>query len=245
MILQRKAHFNPKERFAIEYLFFRFPAFHSIIFLPTLMGLVFYVINSKLVLQGENKLLNSTQVQKDLIISYLTVAKITLIILTSFFICYRWSTMEKNRNYGYWLTQGVRREAFYIKTIVGFLVTGLTGILAGLSILIIYDGFYLHLAEFSNLFILLVINVITILSLSILIGELIENPELAMIVNNIFFGLLTAYAISRDGIMKQIFFGDLVFDDEPFITTFLYSGIVMVIITSFGLIIHKNKDFDL
>lgn len=204
---------NP-EQFAHNYLFARFPVNFMLILLPQLIGLLVsvYVGSSYEYILPETERLDTGLIagnQNDLIDNYLLAVKLTLVILLAFFLCYRWSTMQNDGSYGYWLTQGVNRRKFFIETIYKFLVVIYFGVFIGLLGLIYLNGLYLDFQSFAMLNLLIISHILLLISVGIIIGVLTKNPESASLMFIIIFGINYAFNNASDSLLNNILQSDL------------------------------------
>ncbi|MHA2028267.1 MAG: hypothetical protein ACW99A_04095 [Candidatus Kariarchaeaceae archaeon] len=195
------------EQFAHNYLFARFPVNFMLVLVPQVIGMLVNIFVSPNFETTEISVSVDDQ-QNDLIDTYLLSTKLSLVILLAFFLCYRWSTMQNDGSYGYWITQGVNRRKFFIETIYKFMAVIYFGIFAGLLGLIYLNGIYLEFLLFLKLNLLIISHIFILLSIGIIIGVLVKNPESASLLFIILFGINYAFNTS-DTIWNKLLQSDL------------------------------------
>lgn len=242
---------NP-EQFAHNYLFARFPVNFMLILIPQTIGLLVSIfVNTSFEVEAQttdaSSLTNTEErYQNDLIDGYLIAVKLTLVILLAFFLCYRWSTMQNDGSYGYWLTQGVNRRKFFIETIYKFIAVIYFGIFAGLMSLIYLNGIYLEFSSFIMLNLLILSHVLLLISVGIIIGVFTKNPESAALLFIIGFAINYAFNTSST-ILNKMLQSDLQYKEkigDVWLSLVSSVGLgVILVVTS--LKVHLNLDMEL
>ncbi|MCE7737542.1 MAG: hypothetical protein GPJ54_21810 [Candidatus Heimdallarchaeota archaeon] len=242
---------NP-EQFAHNYLFARFPVNFMLILIPQTIGLLVSIfINKSFLVEAISDPTASQEreldYQNDVIDNYLIAVKLTLVILLAFFLCYRWSTMQNDGSYGYWITQGVNRRKFFIETIYKFLAVIYFGIFAGLLSLFYVNGIYLEFSNFIMLNLLIVSHVLLLISVGIIIGVFTKNPESAALFFIIGFGINYAFNNKASSLLNKVLQSDLQYKaDIGDVWLSLVSSIVLgIILILTSLRVHLKLDMEL
>lgn len=235
-----------KEVRAVEYTFFRFPSNYAIMIFPTLFGIISYFLNpQKIETEGTDHINQIQEMQKTAIIDYFDIIKLSLVILVSFFITYRWASIHKDGSYGYFLTQGINRKRFYLISVGYFL--GLSFVFTWLGFLIILNFGGLSFSWTSVIFytFTLFAIVLLILSFSILLAQVIKIPELAatgvsiiVIANSNFNSNVDSFIAKMLNPELNILAGNSIL---PLITSILVSMIMMLL----GYLAHVKIDVEL
>jgi hypothetical protein len=111
-----------KEKMASDFLFMRSPGQELIILSALIFGPIAFMFSSigvKLNGVGDYQIVHKAH--DDLINNYLFWIKVPLIIMLSLFLTYRWSKIQREGNYGYWLSLGTSRSYFFFHTVSGFI----------------------------------------------------------------------------------------------------------------------------
>lgn len=234
-----------KENIAINYLFLNFPTIHALVFLPVFVGMGLFHFSEDLVIVNSDLFQEVLASTISIIQEYLIVSKMTLVALSSFFITYRWSLMEKNRNYGYWLTQGVNRSKFFLKSKIAFTLMGYFGVVIGLFLVIQFGGVALPTTLRLQLYTIVFVNTFLLISMAIFIGEIVANPELSLL--TLLFIYVISFFISNnsDNFISLLFFGDLHFANDNYISAMIFSFILGIILFLISLRIHTKRGIDL
>ena len=239
---------NRSEEFAHNYLFARFPITYMLILVPQAIALLanIFIEPSKAVEDFDDtpidELIKNNQF--DIVDNYLIALKLTLTILLAFFLCYRWSTMQNDGSYGYWLTQGVNRRRFFLQTTYKFLFTIYFGSAIGLILVFYLNGINLGILMFFNLNILLISHLLVLVTAGIIIGNTVKNPESASLIFIVLFGANAVFNNNDGSILHKILQSDMQYRFDPFISLILSIGL-SALITLVSLRIHLKLDLEL
>ncbi|MCE7737085.1 MAG: hypothetical protein GPJ54_19520 [Candidatus Heimdallarchaeota archaeon] len=235
-----------KEMLAIRYTFFRFPSHYALTVIPVISGII-----SVLFLQQfdevtiDNQWEIVSQNQYDLVETYLTVSKIALIFIGSFFIAFKWSNMEINGSYGFWLTQRVKRHSFYIQAYGIFVIEIYLSMIIGIIMLLYLIGINITTVELTQLMVLLLIQIMIIVAGAILLAEIIPNAEIATL-SFLSLGTLN-FLLNTDesSILHKILKSDLHFQESSIIFPLIMSALGAVVLLGISLVIHLRRSIDL
>jgi hypothetical protein len=235
------------EKMSSDYLFFRFPVHYVLILGPVIIGVTNFFINPVNVdtfnrLSPRDALLDN---HYDSIFLYLNISKLALAIMYAFFITYRWTVINKNGSYGYYLTQGLERDQFFILSSLVFLLDGFLGITIGLILINFGGGINLSLLMFLKILFLVFSSTILLLSVSIFLGEILNQPELSSFILVLIFGLNALLINDRSSIWFKILKSDLLFADNNILLPFIYSFLLGSAIIMITFKIHLRQDVEI
>lgn len=235
-----------KELLAIRYTFFRFPSHYALTVIPVVSGIisVFFLHQfDEVTLDNQWEL--TSQNQYNLIESYLSVSKMALIFIASFFIAFKWANMEINGSYGFWLTQRVKRHSFYIQAVGLFIIEIYLSLTIGILMLLYLIGVKITTIELMRLMYLLLIQIIIIIIGAILIAELIPNAEITAL-SFLSLGTLN-FLLNTDesSILHKILKSDLHFQENSIIFPLVTSTVLAIVILGISIVIHLRRSIDL
>ncbi|OLS29054.1 MAG: hypothetical protein HeimC2_02490 [Candidatus Heimdallarchaeota archaeon LC_2] len=116
-----------KEKISINYLFFKQPTNHIMILGPLVIACATIFFSNSSFTLSESIWNDIYENQYNLIKDFLTIFKLTFVVLSSFYITYRWALFEKDGNLGYWLSQGVNKKKFFFLSFIYFYLNPLLG----------------------------------------------------------------------------------------------------------------------
>lgn len=168
-----------REQHSYNYLLFRHPTEYVLILLPLFVGIIYNIFfeESRIISEFDPSVI--TQYQYDMIDNYLLYSKLTIVILISFFISYRWTSMQNDGSFGFWLTLGISRSRFYFLTVTKTLFIFYVSDVLGLISIIYINGLQFEPDVLILLNLLVLLNLLGIIGTAILISSVIPNPELA------------------------------------------------------------------
>ena len=233
-----------KESITSNYVFFRFPADHVLVIIPIIVGSAGFFFNNL----GFNFLDESdliTAKQDELVDDYLLFSKMAIIILISFLVSYRWSNMINDGTYGYWITQGVRRQPIIFYSLGRFLIDILLAQVLGLFLILMVGGLEYDLLTLFYMVLLFISNAWMMLVLAFLVSNLVRNPEFAALGYIILLGLIVALGLTNSSGWINILLSDRQYNSDASLLWFLLSmGTSFIVL--FGTIrYHLRKDNDL
>ncbi|OLS20968.1 MAG: hypothetical protein HeimC2_35210 [Candidatus Heimdallarchaeota archaeon LC_2] len=235
-----------KEMLAIRYTFFRFPSHYALTVIPVISGIisVFFLQQFDEVTFG-NQWKFVSQNQYNLVESYLLISKIALIFIASFFIAFKWSNMEINGSYGFWLTQRVKRHSFYFQAVGLFIIEIYLSLTLGILLLLYLIGIKITTIELMQLMILLLIQIMIIVAGAILLAEIIPNAEITAS-SLLSFGTLNFFLNTDDSsILHKILKSDLHFQESSIIFPLILSTLTAIALLGISFVIHLRRSIDL
>lgn len=237
---------SSKEMLAIRYTFFRFPSHYALTLIPVISGIISVFFFQQFdEVEGNNVLELVNQNQFNLVERYLTYSKMTLVFIASFFVGFKWSNMELNGSYGFWLTQRVHRHSFYIRAVGVFIIEIYLSIALGILFLLYPVGIRFTVAELMILMFLMLIQIIIMVASAILIAESIPNAEISALVFLILGTLNFLLNNDDSSIFHKVLKSDLHFQDSSIILPLVLSTITAVVLLSSSFFIHLRKSIDL
>lgn len=235
-----------RESIAMEYIFFRFPTHHALVLLPLLTGFIAVFFTGVLLDPSESSTLEVIQEdQIEKINSFLQISKITLIVLLSFFVTFKWAMMKKDGSYGFWLTQLVSRKKYFIKSNIEFVIHSYLGLLIGLVLLFYLNGIQISYSQIIYLFFLSLSSVFQLIVLGVFMGEVIRDPELSTVVYIMVTGIAVFGIANRASIINQIFAPEQHYYGESSVISLLLSWISVVILYSITYYLHQRSSIEI
>ena len=152
--------------------------------------------------------------------------------------------MQNDGSYGYWLTQGVNRRRFFLQTTYKFLFTIYFGSAIGLMTVFYLNGINLGILMFIMINLLLLSHLLVLVTVGIMIGNTITNPESASLIFIVLFGVNAVFNRNDNSIWHRILQSDLQYRFDPFISLILSIGLSAIIIMV-SLRIHLGLDLEL
>lgn len=188
------------ERFGFNYLIFRHPTEYVLVLLPMVIASITDIyfqtsciveefackagfVNSKLVFDVETR-------QSWVIDNYLFSVNIVLLILLGFFVSYRWSNMQFNGSYGFWITLGVNRTKYYINATIKFVLLFYFGVAIGLTQIMFLNNMLNDLFFFLTLNLLILSHIGLLVGIAVLLGNIVRSPEIASLLYVLIIGAL-------------------------------------------------------
>lgn len=234
-----------KTSISVNQIFFKSITHYAITVIPLLAGVIAVFINPTIFDISGNIGSTVDDQNRLLIEDFLSISKLVLALMMSFFISYRWVSMEKDGSYGFWLALRVKREKFVLRTFFMFFVDAFFGIIAGVVIVLISFGGILSMTKFLILMVLLGINIALITIVAIFIGEIIQDPEISTIVFLGIFSLNYFFDNSQSSIFHKITKTDLHYADSNFIVPMILSIALIVVISLITLVVHNRKGIEI
>jgi hypothetical protein len=235
-----------KEDLAKNYLFFRFPTHYAIVVLPLFAGTI-----SIFFFQSLNEITSIDQwdvitTEKfEIIERYLFFSKMSLAVVFAFFVSFRWALMEKDGSYGFWLTQLVKRRAFFSRTLISFLFDAYLGILIGIGVLYYIGGIVFPANELLNLAILLLAHLIILIGLSIFTVEIFQDPELSGMIFLVVYGIILFFITNPSSIWHHMLKSDLHFQDDNIFNSLVSSLLLGGFLFLISLLVHIKRSIEI
>jgi len=181
----------------------------------------------------------------DLIDTFLTSSKVAMIILVSFFVCYRWANMLNDGSYGFWLSTGVNRRKFFIRTGIKLTFTFVLAQYLGITMILYQNSIQLPILLIIQLALGIISNVIFILILAVFLSNWLRNPEFASITYLTIMGFNIGFNSSSKSPLAMIFQSDLAYRTDNAIIAFIISLIISSILLIITLRLHVSQDIDI
>lgn len=235
-----------RESLATNYIFFRFPTLHALVLLPFLAGFLTSIYLGEILEPGEKlvfELIQDDQIQK--INSFLLTSKITLIILLSFFVTFKWTMMKKDGSYGFWLTQLVSRKKYFIKSNSEFVLNSYLGVFIGILLILFLGGTQLPLTQIVFLFLLSLSSILQLVVIGILIGELVRDPELATVVYIVITGIIVFGLSNREAVLNQIFSPEQHYYGDYSATALVLSWCSVIVLYLSTYFLHQRSSIEI
>lgn len=226
---------------ATSYLFYRFPSRYALMYGPLLVSVSIYYSASKIYLLEGNFWNSVNNYQFSLLQNYIFNFQLVYAIMCSFFLTYRWTSMKKDMTYGYWLTQGIDRKRFFIRSTFSFMLHGFAGSLLGLLLIVFGGGAIVGIADIFKIILLLFINLSLITSTAILLGEIINNPEFAMMLFVIIYALIIIIGQTSSNACNT-FADSINIANSSCLINFMITLLVAIIIYGGAYKLHLSKD---
>lgn len=235
-----------KERSSSDYLFFRFPTHYLLVLTPFVLGVTnyFFDIKSK-TLTNSNVYSLIIEDQYDSISNFLSISKVVLAVLCAFFITYKWTVINKDGSYGYFLTQGVNRDKFFIRSAGMFYLNGIFGIVLGLLTLIYMGGMDLSTSILLKIILLSISSTLLVISISVLLGEILSLPELSSVIVIVLFGSSLNLDEADNSFLYKTLRSEQLFADKSILVPFSLSfglGLIFILMAYF---FHKRQEVEL
>jgi hypothetical protein len=213
------------------------------ILMPVIVGLlinVLFGLSEELDTVDEFQI---SQIPLNAIDQYLLGTKITIIVLLAFFLCYRWSNMQNDGSYGFWLTLGVNRRKFYSRTLTKFILLLYIGQVVGLHMIFYLNQFVLDFDLMVKLLLLMLINITFIVSLAVFFGNLIQTPEFSALIYLILMGVDFGLNTAEGSFLYIIFQPDLQYRTED--AWFAILGSIPIILFTVLYSLRKHLSYDI
>ncbi|MDH5647023.1 MAG: hypothetical protein OEZ01_13500 [Candidatus Heimdallarchaeota archaeon] len=235
-----------KEKIAVDYIFFRNPSVYAIVILPIFSGIFSVFVNPVSNSISEMESIELFNLQQYLIINnFMMFSKLILVLVLAFFITFKWSSMIKSGAYGFWLTQRVDRTKFYIRTYFYVTIYVILSYFIGLLLLIHPIGLKLSYTQFLYLFSLILVNILLIVSCSILFAELITYPEVAALSFTIVFGILIIWVNKPSTLIHQLIKSELHYAETNIFFPMIVPLLVSLACIGVSFISHIKKPVEL
>lgn len=235
-----------KERSSSNYLFFRFPSQYLLILIPFILGITGYFFETKST-DATNANVSSIIIenQYESISTFLSLSKLMFAIICAFFITYRWTVINKDGSYGYFLTQGVNRDKFFIRSAGVFYLNGILGIILGIFTLNYMGGMHLSMSTLFKIVLLTLSSTLLIISISVLLGEVLSLPELSSFIVILTFGLINNIDESENSFLFKVFRSEQLFTSNSILVPFVLSFGLGLILIIFAFFFHKKQEVEL
>jgi hypothetical protein len=235
-----------KEKMASDFLFMRSPGQELIILSALLFGPIAFMFSSigvKLNGVGDYQIVHKAH--DDLINNYLFWIKVPLIIMLSLFLTYRWSKIQREGNYGYWLSLGTSRSYFFFHTVSGFISNIYLGVLLGFLLVLFPGGIDLTFVEVIELLLLLLSSTILLIGVAIFCGEIIRIPEFAYAVFISIFGVNLLFNRGSENLLSVIILSEFQFNTDNVIGAFFLSLVIGFLFCFGALYFHQKRDVEI
>ena len=227
-------------RISSDYMFFRFPLNYLLVLIPIVVSVV-----GNIFFRFSNNINPATYSPSDQVYSnldqFLFSIKLTIAVLLAFSICYRWSSMQYDGSYGYWLTQGLGRKQFYVLTVLKFFGVTLISELIGFGIIIYLNGFFFPTSELILMVLLIYAQLFLIIAIAIFLGVIFKTSEVASLSFLSIVGINAAFNTDKGSYYSLIFEPDAHYLSQGYLSLILSSGMALLILI-IGLRIHTKLD---
>lgn len=233
------------EKFSYNYLIFRSPTEFLLVLIPFVTAVMINVFSqvSDEVDVFTQELIMSKQL--DAIDDYMLAFFAPIVILMAFFVSYRWSTMQTEGGYGFWLTLGINRRKFFVRTVLKFLFLLYIGILLGMLTIFYLNQMYLEPMMFIILNLLILSHLLFITGVSILLGGMVKNPESAAIFYIILMGLNYVFNTDSENFLNMLFNSAFQYRVDTAWFSFFISLALALGVNFVALRMHTKFDMDL
>lgn len=233
------------EKFSYNYLIFRSPTEFLLVLIPFAIAVMINIFSqvSEEVDVFTPELIMSKQL--DAIDAYMLAFFAPIVILMAFFVSYRWSTMQTEGGYGFWLTLGINRRKFFIRTVLKFILLLYIGVLLGLLTIFYLNQMYLEPMMFILLNLLILSHLLLITGVSILLGGMIKNPESAAIFYIILMGLNYVFNTDSENFLNMLLNSAFQYRVDTAWFSFFISLALALGVNFVALRMHTKFDMDL
>lgn len=233
------------EKFSYNYLIFRSPTEFLLVLIPFAIAVMINIFSqvSEEVDVFTSELIMSKQL--DAIDAYMLAFFAPIVILMAFFVSYRWSTMQTEGGYGFWLTLGINRRKFFIRTVLKFIFLLYIGVLLGLLTIFYLNQMYLEPMMFIKLNLLILSHLLLITGVSILLGGMIKNPESAAIFYIILMGLNYVFNTDSENFLNMLLNSAFQYRVDTAWFSFFISLALALGVNFLALRMHTTFDMDL
>lgn len=233
------------EKFSYNYLIFRSPTEFLLVLIPFAIAVMINIFSqvSEEVDVFTSELIMSKQL--DAIDAYMLAFFAPIVILMAFFVSYRWSTMQTEGGYGFWLTLGINRRKFFIRTVLKFIFLLYIGVLLGLLTIFYLNQMYLEPMMFILLNLLILSHLLLITGVSILLGGMIKNPESAAIFYIILMGLNYVFNTDSENFLNMLLNSAFQYRVDTAWFSFFISLALALGVNFLALRMHTKFDMDL
>lgn len=149
--------------------------------IPIYLGTLAYLFTSVADIQDSNVYALAAIQQHTLLINYAKAIELSYVLLFSLLVTHRWATMIHNGTYGYWLSQGISRDNFFLHSFLKILMYIAVGLITSLIIIIYPGGVELTFAQQLGFLLINMGSAYVLLTLAVLTAEIVKNAEFATI----------------------------------------------------------------
>ncbi|MHA2501672.1 MAG: hypothetical protein ACXAE3_02185 [Candidatus Kariarchaeaceae archaeon] len=236
---------SSREKMAHSYLFFRTPTEYLIVFFPLMVGIFTNIFNTSPQSVGSVDLESIETFQFNDLRIYLFSSKITIMILVSFFICYRWANMLADGSYGFWLTTGVVRRRFFYRTIFKFVNLLAFAQFLGMIILSYLNEYFFSIITLLTLGVSVYSGLFFQVVLAVFLSNLLRNPEFASITYLTIMGFNLTFNSANSGVLYLMFLSDLAFNDPDALLAVILAFASGAILLVAAVRVHLSQDIDM
>ncbi len=235
-----------KETVALRYTFFRFPSHYAIMVIPVITGIVSVLFFQQLgEVTSDNHWVLVNKNQFDLTERYLNYSKMALVFVMSFFLVFKWSLMQSDGSYGFWLTQKVNRKMFYVRVNTRFILESYFAVIIGILLLIYPIGIKFSTTQLIYLITLLFIQIVILIASSIVFAEIIPSPEIAALTYLVVGIMNFTINTNESNIFHKILKADLHYQNNDISIPFISSILIATILIGLSFVIHTRRSVDL
>ncbi len=232
------------ERKASFMLFFRSPLDLILILGPFITGVAAFSFSSRGIEGNSGVTLARQALEEALLLRFLLGVKIAIIVISGIFVVFRWSQIQSNGSYGYWVSLGLDRDVFYLYSFLVFLLYFYASVILGYISIGMMGGPVITIFSIITSFALIFSSVLNMFGLGVIIAEIFKNPPLAMIT---YIGILGGnffFNQSRN-FLFLVFQSDLSVGTTDVLSTFVLSVATGVLLMLIGRAMHLRAEIEL
>lgn len=230
---------------AVQYLMFRSRSPQIYLILPIFAAFISFILSEKFGLEDGDQWEIVHRNQEIQIEQFLGGLIASVAVIMAFLLCYRWSIIQRDGSYAYWLTQGVERKRFLSRSIIiaiGYLTVSLS-----LAIALLYfpGGVYLEPSAYLQLLALNLVYVTLVTSFSFFISEIIKSPEISALTLLISIWLNSILNTNPSDTLHKILQPAFHFLDQDIFISLSGGIVISGLLYLLTLLIHVNRDVHL
>lgn len=207
-----------KEWFGVNYLLFTPYRLISTLAIIFFAGILAFFSN-------KNGFTDSTtdvmQIQWNLLDDYVLGLNISIIIIAWYYIVFLWSSIHKNGDYGYWISLGVKREKFFLTSVLTFVLGVFFAVLSSYLVLTTVGGLDFNVQDTVSIYLILLTNIILLTGVAWILTELINNFEIVSVIFLGAFGISNFVFRDNDNLIFKILLPTFNLADYDLIFNFL------------------------
>ena len=197
-----------------------------------------------------NELINTTNaissdIHFDLLKEYLVGLKLASILIISYFLTFHWSNIHRNGDYGYWISLGVKREKFYLTTVLFFISILFVNVILSFTVLRTLGGLKFRLVDDLMILSIIFASMILMIGIARVIGEFVKKPELSSAIYLIFYGLNFQYNLNEDNIISDILFPESHLKDNNLLVHLLSPMLIGFGLIYLGFYLNKRREIEI
>ncbi|MHA2100901.1 MAG: hypothetical protein ACW99A_19685, partial [Candidatus Kariarchaeaceae archaeon] len=175
--------------------------------------------------------LDLNEIQWELLDNYFIGLNMSLIIITWYFIIYQWTSIHENGDYGYWISLGVKRNKFYVTTIVTYILSVFVTMVVSYLVITSIGGLKFETQDSIIIFLTTISFIVLLTGSASILSEIVSKNEIASPIFLISF-LLGHYILQdSDNLASEILFPSYRFANYDFLLNLivpLITGLILV-----------------